>query len=612
MNSGVMKRAIGLTLAYLLVFGLVVLLQFGRNPGFMARSGRLAVSATFSQSEKTRPVSAQISFAGLVIGLSNDKPAKLVAVDGSSRDLSLAKVERLPSGAKIGFEGGIELHAVSDGSNFALSASAPNADWVSIVLPYSLQGNSVFQNSPTSLVFEGSGASYSASLTALTLGAPAGLSSAGKLSLPLGADSGLVLKMMEPVPVKQPKVSKPVVAQGPASLPAAREASAFKADLDAWVSKAWSGLSSGRWDSASLGWRDASGANAQFSEKALVAYLAEAAARGSYSEAYTRIRPAKNNNPGRLSYLSAPFLGETVERMRGLETADRQEAKRLSSLVQAKDPSLFQKEGLVHFLMDRSSSTSAQEALRYAASVDASKLGTRDSVGYLACAVESISYLADAENPFAGAAALADRLVGAIKRADTGYFLTVDDGSVDFSLSLRAGLALVSLGTSQGKTSLVGAGQALVDSALSLSDANGFLPAKASIVNGALAAKSGSLAPEEIYPLIASSPYYPREISFYREAGHGVWAWTAAPSMRLETGSSRYLFTVSHSTSYSHYMAIYGVRPFKSIKLYDIDYSPDSAFESYDASGYLYSESTSGLYLKMKHKAQEERIDLHF
>jgi hypothetical protein len=611
MNSGVMKRAIGLTLAYLLVFGLVVLLQFGRNPGFMSRSGRLAVSAGFSQGDKVKPVSARIAFAGFIVSFSSDKPARLLAVDGSSKNLSLLKVERLPNGARLAFDGGIELRAVSDGSNFSLSASAPTSDWTALILPYSLEGNSIFQSSPSSLVFEGSGTSYSVFPTAEALGASAGLASSGAISLPLGPESGLVMKMMEPVPLKQPQSSKAVVAQGPVALPAAKDASAFKADLDAWVAKAWSGLSSGRWDGNSLGWRDASGANAQFSEKALVAYLAEASARGSYSDAYARIRPAKNNNPGRLTYLSVPFLGETVVHMRGLESADKEEARRLSSLVQAKDPSIFEKEGLVHFLMDRASSSSAQEALRYAASVDAAKLGVRDSVGYLACAVESSSYLAAAENPFGGAPALADRLVSGVKKADSGYFLPANDGSVDLRLSLKAGLALVSFGTSQGKAGLVGAGQALVDAVLGLSDSNGFIPAKASLANGALADKSGSLAPEELYPLIASSPYYPREISFYREAGQGVWAWTAAPSVRLETASSRYLFTVSHSTSYAHYMAIYGVKPFKSIKLYDIDYSPDSAFESYDASGYLYNESSGGLYLKMKHKAQEERIDLH-
>jgi hypothetical protein len=612
MNSGVMKRAIGLTLAYILVFGLVVLLQFGRNPGFMSRSGRLAVSAGFSQSDKTKPVSARISFAGLVVGLSSDKPARLIAVDGSSKNLSLVKVARLPNGARLTFDGGIELSAVSDGSNFSLSASASNADWTALVLPYALQGNSIFQSSPSSLVFEGSGTSYSVSPTAEALGAPAGLASSGTISLHLGPESALVMKMMEPVPIKQPQTGKAVAAQGATALPAAKDASAFKVDLDAWVAKAWLGLSSGRWDGNSLGWRDASGANAQFSEKALVAYLAEAAARGSYADAYARIKPAKNNNPGRLTYLSVPFLGETIAHMRGLESADKDEARRLSSLVQAKDPSIFEKEGLVHFLMDRCSAASAQEALRYAASVDATKLGVRDSVGYLACAVESASYLAAAENPFSGAAALADRLASGVKKADSGYFLASEDGSVDLRLSLKAGFALVAFGTSQGKGSLVGAGQALVDSTINLSDSNGFIPAKASLANGALADKSGSLAPEELYPLIASSPYYPREISLYREAGQGVWAWTAAPSVRLETGNSRYLFTVSHSTSYAHYMAIYGIKPFKSIKLYDIDYSPDSAFESYDASGYLYNESSSGLYLKMKHKAQEERIDLHF
>jgi hypothetical protein len=59
-------------------------------------------------------------------------------------------------------------------------------------------------------------------------------------------------------------------------------------------------------------------------------------------------------------------------------------------------------------------------------------------------------------------------------------------------------------------------------------------------------------------------------------------------------------------------MALYGVRGFSNIKLYGIDYSPDSQYESYNVSGFLYKAASSVLYLKMRHKVEVERVELVF
>ena len=410
----------------------------------------------------------------------------------------------------------------------------------------------------------------------------------------------------------------PVVAAAPSSKTkpialASMDPSQYKADIDAWVAKTWTGLSTARWDGDRGGWKNG-GASSVFSERALVTYLAEAMSRGSYSDAIARMRQAAGKNASSLSYLSTPFLGGTVTHMATREAEDLREANRLSSLVQAKDASFLGKEGILHFLLDRAPNSLAQNAFRVIADMDVSKLSLRDDIGYFSAAAEAKALFADSDNPFHSADAAAERLVAAAVKTAEGYFLkTGDDGSVDIVLSLEAGADLVSYGSAVGKDAFTGAGQNLVVSALGLADENGFLPAKLLIHgNGGASERSGSISPEDCYVLVVSNPYYPREISFYREIGQGAWAWTCAPSIAVASGSVSCVVSVVFPVGRAHYMALYGFKPFSYIKLYDINYSPDSAFESYDVSGYLYRKASNGLYLKMKHKQSTEKIELYY
>ena len=158
----------------------------------------------------------------------------------------------------------------------------------------------------------------------------------------------------------------------------------------------------------------------------------------------------------------------------------------------------------------------------------------------------------------------------------------------------------------------MGVGQSLVEGAIGLSDAQGLMPARLSAKDGSVQDKSGSLEPEDVYAWAAGNQYYPHDIAFARDIAPGLWAWTCSPSLTLQASPSRYVFLSDFPVGQSHFMAIYGIKPFVNIQLYDIDYSPDNNFEGYDASGFLYARDTGALYLKMRHKKQDEDIKLSF
>lgn len=616
MNSGVFKRALSLVLIYIGVFIAVVFIQFSRSPGFLAKSGRLAVSASYTAKDrKGPPSSVKISYAGLIIELSPAHPAWYRAADGSLGKAVPRAVEKIPGGARIVFDVGGELRAVntsgSGSSGLSLGASKPRAGADALVLAYDLSGSAKLIDKARKIVLDSSGGPYEFTFPSGSLDTTTAM-----ITLAFGDSSsvtGLALRAVAPPPVVAVKPELPRAGQSKLLPPPVMDQASWKAVLDAWTAKVWQGLAVARWDPDRGGWKDPSGATS-FTEQALVAYLAEASARAVYPEALSKTRALASRYSASLSYLSVPYLGTTVDRMEALVASDAQEVRRLSALVGAKDPSFFEKEGLVHFLVDRMSRPLSQEAFKFVLEVDPTKLSLSQAQAYLAAAVESSGFLTESENPFTGAEAAAKRLVDALGKSQDGWFLKTGDGSSsDIRLSLKAGLSLAAYGNQSGKDAYLGAGQGLVAFVLGLADAQGFLPATYILPAGTgLGEKSGSILPEDIYALAAGNPSYPRELSFYKEMGPGVWAWTASPSVSASASPASVTIQVRYPLGQAHYMAVFGLRPFSTIKLYGINYSPDSAFESYDVSGYLYRKASNALYLKMKHKQEVEKIELSF
>ncbi|MEI6388782.1 MAG: hypothetical protein WCQ50_19375, partial [Spirochaetota bacterium] len=232
--------------------------------------------------------------------------------------------------------------------------------------------------------------------------------------------------------------------------------------------------------------------------------------------------------------------------------------------------------------------------------------------GLLAAAADAARYLRGFEDALPNHIAAEKSVVAAIVTIDGGRFLKPDPASIDLCLSLNAGLQLIALGKAEGKDDVLASGQALVESALALSSPDGYLPETLAVVGSSLQKRVGDIAPESIYPLLADNSYYPHEVSFARDVAPGIWAWTCAPVLTVEAGNNRRVFSASFPVGLSHYLAIYGVPNFETIKLYGIKYSPDSQFESYNVSGYVHKAPAAALFLKMRHKAEVEKIELDF
>ncbi|HTX72414.1 MAG TPA: hypothetical protein VMC79_06265, partial [Rectinemataceae bacterium] len=558
--------------------------------------------------EPAHPDSLRIVYSGFTISISGSSPARLIAADGSGTALTITGLQRTKSGVSIQLDAGVRLlcSAGQQDDSFSLSSSGL-AQGNTLELGYQLSGAATLQVSEAGQTTLATGTgSYALSLSGVSFKPDQQLMD---ISAQAGNPSSLTFARIVPVSVAAHPQGGTA---GQSSAPTPKDPAAFAAEIAAWRDKAWNGLSDARLTPDSVTWKSADGTPG-FSERALDAYLAESLARGSFASAFVRVKSARELYADKLSYASAPYLGGLALRMPALETADLAEVKRLAQQVSDRSPDLFTKEGLIHFLIDRAPVSLTQDALRYAATVDATKLSVRDSVGLLGCVLESRALLKDDENPFLGLGGASERITAAVQKSADGLFLaTEDDGSTDLRLSLLAGSYLVAYGTAQGKDALTGTGQGLVEGVLGLSDAQGFLPARILVKGGRADQKTGALAPEDLYPLIAANPYYPHEVSLYRDIAPGAWAWTCSPDLTVTQSPGHEVFNVRFPVGASHYLVLYGIKPFTNIQLYDIDYSPDSAFETYDASGYLYHRPSMALYLKMKHKKEVEDVRLAY
>lgn len=609
MKSGALRRGAGLIVLYVGIFVLLVLAQFSKGPGFTQRADGLVASATFPKAARGQaalPERIRVSYAGLTLEISQKAPAEAVAADGSTRQLFPRAIAKIEGGVRVDLSSNYVLRAVvekGDRDRFSLSVDPPDGSAAaSIRLPLSAR-SSIPYASNGKLVLSAGGGSYEVALRSASIERDAG-------RLVLGSDGkgfGDVAIARAAMSAARPsQQAEKLVARAP------KDAAAFAAAIAPWRDKAWTALSSARLDAEALTWKAADG-TAAFSEKALAAYLAESLSRGAYGPSFEIAKGARKKWPDKLSFLTAPYLGDVLSKMRSMEAADAAEVKRIAQLVSDASPALCEKEGLVRFLLDRSPSNLASAGLGVLASLDPAKFSLRQAVGLLGCVSDSLAMLKGPENPLAEKGSAAGRIVSAVRQAPEGFFLCAEeDGSCDLRLSALAGRYLAAYGELAGKPDLVGVGQGLIEGAMGVADDKGFAPARLTIRSGAVDQRMGSLGPEELYPVVADNPYYPHEVSFYKEAGAGEWAWTCAPSLALLSGASGSVFTARFPEGQAHYMAVYGIGTFKNIQLYGIDYSADREFEVYNASGFVYDAGSRALYLKMKHKKESEDIRLSF
>jgi hypothetical protein len=601
MKNGPLLRTAVFTLAYILIFVVIVVVQFpAAGPFSLAVGGVTVRGVPEADGEGLRSI--ELSASGLRLSFSAKEPLSYTDAGGSVRESAPAAYRALEKGIAIDFIDGSTLSVTVNGDG--------RTEWV-VKTPRTA--------SSATLRFD---------LARGALSLPPATESPVRLSLGgveyqvtgIGSTQGQnLIALRSRNGVLSPFYVTPVAEAPKEELPEylslkPLDTAAWNRELSAWRDRAWAGVSGQRFNQAAATWIDTRG-NAVFDEAEFVLYMAEAMRRERYDAAAALVLSVRSTHLERVSWRSVPFAGRTNRAMTEFEEATQAEVRVVERLVQARAPELFHRPGIVSFLYDRAPFALAQTAMGYAGQLDFSKTDVTQAVRLLEAYLEARNYLSESENPLVKAVDLVELVIApALKRVGpSAFFLqTGADGNFDTLTGLSAGMALVRLAEVSGKPIHAAIGHKLVSSLLQLADPDGRIPVTVTAGGEAPLLSESKLTAPAVYAVVGDSPYYPRAISFYRTLGPGSWAWTAAPGFRLTVTPERVTFTADYPVGYSHYVSLYGVRPFIKIQLYGLDYNMDIGFEGYNASGYFFKRAAGIMYLKMRHKEQAEEIRLFY
>jgi hypothetical protein len=384
-------------------------------------------------------------------------------------------------------------------------------------------------------------------------------------------------------------------------LVSALDTQAYTGAINRWLSQAGSA-----WERSMAGNPD---------EDVVLAYVSFAARKGNYRSA-TGTTPPSFLESSQRTYRSSAFFGRLDGALRGFVLSDREYLGRLSRMINEKASDILAESELIKTLSVRGSKALVDELVSLVKGIDPSTLTPTTSVGVIENVVLWKQYRGAEENPFERLKEQALFVIaGTLKTNTEGKVLAFPASQGDLLYTIRLGNALILYGTSTGLADWIGLGKTLLLSALSLSDPNGSLPQFAELSNDKatfVPVGEGRISAARMYAQITGNLYYPRIEEINLPGFTGLWAWTAAGNLSASFNGSVLDITVPFFEGETHYMMIKGVKPFKKIQLYNIDFRTDPRFERYDSSGWAYSESEQTLLLKMKHRTKEEHIRIFY
>lgn len=329
-------------------------------------------------------------------------------------------------------------------------------------------------------------------------------------------------------------------------------------------------------------------------EQETVAYVATMAERGRYNEALDAV-PASFKKSTSRTYLSAPFFDTLTRVNEALQLQLNSYGNLITRANESDSFDIYSTKFIADYMCMHPGSKAIQRLFERTVAADFENL----SVQQAAAILNVYNELAQ-KNPelSLGLKEAALKCTGKIESAcnldsniitlsEKGTFLSVVQG-------VLAGDALVRYGSSVGNEAYVSCGRLII---------NSYLKENSSFDLRTLG---------ELYPIVVhGNSYLPHFEVLAFDNNQVVWVWTCAENVSyVNDNAGTITISISFPLSYSHYLILNGIEPFKSIFIYDIPFRSDYRFETYNSSGYVYQPDTKSLLLKSRHKSEVETIRL--
>ncbi len=599
MESRVNKVYFLIPLLYIAVIFVLLLLQFSGGKLFRANAGQILLRGNFamgSGNSGSTITDLSVEFQGLRFPFTPDRGLVVDTRDGRESELRATGYNKLDNGFEILFEHGAKLTFTPSGPNNAgmeIIPAMPDSlgPVSSLTLPFGLNDASISKPDKNIPVFS---VRYGSHDYLLTLPARSNITSGKDQLIVAGSSEKLNIRYM-----LAPPSTKDFFTLWFESQDMKVSEAEYTGAIQNYVNVAYSAWVDKRYNPTTGTWSSRDGTQS-FSESILAASLAEAWRRDDYTRVFTEMRTAADKHPSGLTYLSSVYLGNLIEMNQKLQSSDQQESARLASLVSGENRDAFRSPHALKFAADRGGSGLLQNLLQFAGHVDLNGVDVVTALGMLQNALEADQISPDAASSLSRFFELiSSTLVPNIVKTDQGFFLQVRPGRIELYYSVLGGRLLIQAGQKQNDEKLLLMGRSLVLSALDFADDQGFLPQILFFDNSTIKESQGTIAPEDIYALISSNPFYPREVSFYKAAGPGAWMWTIMGIVDTNFTVQEWRINLNYQPGRTQYILIEGVPDFRQMFLFGFDgpWRADPSFESY-SKGRYYIPATESLLIK--------------
>ena len=330
------------------------------------------------------------------------------------------------------------------------------------------------------------------------------------------------------------------------------------------------------------------------SEIAITAYVAEMASQGKYSQAIESV-PAAAKTVAKRSYLSAPYFNSLVEMNKTLVMQNENIAYRMNYSIEQGNPSVFEFDAFSMYIQTRSTPEAVKSLslLTQEGTAEPTPLQASGIIKLYADLYPISKEKADVlQVPAQKALGIIEKYCSIKDDIFSFAQENVEFSSLDYA---KTGDTLVRYGEIIGNPDICAVGRLMFNigvSRIDTSDVESFAT---------------------IYPLAArNNKFYPHLVILEETLTEPIWAWTAAQSMSIKTDSANTsTISLDFPQGDSHYVIINGIKPFKSIEIYELFFRTDHRFETYNSSGYVYDSKSNTLFLKYRHKSGTEIVKLY-
>jgi hypothetical protein len=197
-----------------------------------------------------------------------------------------------------------------------------------------------------------------------------------------------------------------------------------------------------------------------------------------------------------------------------------------------------------------------------------------------------------------------------VVRNEGGLFVATADGYYDLKSGLILGKLLLDQSSNVLSESWQAIGAQLVLSALQLQDTQTRIPEVVVTTPGQGDRPEGGFYPEELGATVLG--FTAAEVGLESDAPNsnvpaGAFVRSALPLVGQSLSAGQWKLTFQFPAGSAESILVVGLPPFDSVLLHGIRWRTDPQFQMY-TDGWYYSASTQTLYVKIKHREEQEQL----